>query len=67
MTQKQRILRYMEDHGSISQKDASMLGIGRLAARILELRRAGYAIECEWVPGVNEYGPYRYGRYRIAS
>ena len=35
MTQKQRILRYMEDHGSISQKDASRIYMKSAKRKIL--------------------------------
>lgn len=67
MTQKQRILEYIKKNGSISQLEAMRLGIGRLSARIMELRLAGFDIRCDLVSGVNEYGPYKYGRYSLAA
>lgn len=65
--QKKRILQYMKIHGSISQGEAYKIGIGRLSARIMELRIAGYNIRCEMILGEDEYGPYRYGRYYLEA
>ena len=42
------------------------LGIARLAARVLDLRRQGIPIQMERVKGVNRYGDkITYGVYRI--
>ena len=57
MTQCERILRYMEDFGSISTLQAfNDLGITRLASRIHDLRRLGIGIESETRTAKNRYG-----------
>lgn len=44
-TQKQRVLEYIEEYGSITQLEASKeLGVMRLASRISDLKRDGYPI-----------------------
>lgn len=56
-TQAQRILGYMENHGSITQLEALKdLGVFRLASRISELRRKGYKIESQMVKVDNRFG-----------
>lgn len=69
MTQADRILRHLEDFGSITQAEAySEYGIMRLASRIDELRQKGVPIVTECVRGKNRYGePTRYGRYRMGA
>ena len=48
MTQHERILKYIEDFGSISPMEAfTDLGITKLATRISEMRRAGIEIAGE--------------------
>ena len=48
MTQAQKILRHIKSLGSISPQEAFRdYQITRLAARILDLKRAGYRIETE--------------------
>jgi len=66
MTQCERILAYMDQHGGITQMDANRLSITRLAARIYDLRQRGIEITEEPVTGKNEYGPYRCSRYKRA-
>lgn len=57
MTQCQRVLKYMDDFGSISTMQAfSDLGVTRLASRIHDLKRMGYQIESETHHSVNRYG-----------
>ena len=57
MTQCERILKYMEDFGSISSFQAfGDLGITRLASRIHDLKRMGVAIESETRTAKNRYG-----------
>ena len=57
MTQCERILKYMEDFGSISTMQAfSDLGITRLASRIHDLRRMGIDIDKDTVTRHNRYG-----------
>ena len=67
MTQKERILQYMLDFGSISPLEAMYdLGCMRLASRIGELKRAGYTINKQTEHGRNRYGKKTsYARYSL--
>lgn len=57
MTQKERIVQYMDDFGSITTMQAfSDLGITRLASRIHELVSNGLPIKKEMVSSKNRYG-----------
>lgn len=47
MTQEQKILGYLDQHGKITQRDALNLGIYRLASRISDMRRDGIPIKSE--------------------
>ena len=69
MTQHDRILRHLEDVGSLTQAEAFLeYGIGRLSSRICELRAAGYPIKSEFVAGKNRYGePISFVRYSLES
>lgn len=66
MTQCERILKYMDDFGSISSYQAMVdLGVGRLASRIHDLRALGIEIESETKTAKNRYGePTHYSVYR---
>jgi hypothetical protein len=49
MTQHERILDYMDKHGSISQLEGAIhLHITKINTRISELRRKGYNIPDTW-------------------
>ena len=65
--QTDRVLSYMERHGSITQQEASeALGVARLGARIYDLRRSGHPIVSERETGRNRFGERtRYARYWI--
>ena len=66
-TQNSKVLRYIEEHGSITPLEAMRFGCMRLAARLKDLRTAGHAIESEMVSMVDEDGEItRYARYRKA-
>lgn len=67
MTQHERILRHLQDGGTLTQAEAFMeYGIGRLSSRICELRAAGYPINSEFVAGKNRYGELvSYVRYSL--
>lgn len=69
MTQNERILRHLEDYGSITQMDAMQdYGIMRLASRVNDLRREGHPIVTEVVEGRNRYGEKtRWARYRMGA
>lgn len=57
MNQKERVKKYMEDFGSITQVEACRdLGVYRLGARIFDLRRDGVNIKKEIRSGMNRYG-----------
>lgn len=68
MTQCERVLKYIEDFGSISTVQAFMdIGVARLASRIHDLRRMGVQIVSETVYTRNRYGePTHYSVYRRA-
>lgn len=56
-TQADRIIRYMQDFGSITSREAiNDLGVYRLASRISELRKNGYAINRRMIKVKNRYG-----------
>lgn len=56
-SQCQRIVKYLNDFGSITQLQAlADLGVMRLASRISELRKKGYAIDDAQVMVINRYG-----------
>lgn len=44
MTQNDKIIKYMQTYGKISQLDAFQMGIGRLASRIWEIKKAGFDV-----------------------
>lgn len=68
-TQEQRILKYLDKHGSITQIEALKdLGVMRLASRVSDLRRQGVKIVGKMVKVENRYGETcRIKRYSIAS
>ena len=69
MKQKERILQYMRDFGSITQLEAMRdLGCMRLGARVYDLKRDGYAINKEMETSKNRYGEdTSYARYRLVD
>jgi len=68
-TQKERILDYIKQFGSISSWEAySDLGITQLGARIDQLKKEGYEFKTEWECKKNRYGENTsYKRYSIAE
>lgn len=69
LSQKERIMKYLDDFGSITQLEAIRdLSVMRLGARILELRKLGFPIVRETETAKNRYGQtVRYARYRLAA
>ena len=65
MTQKEMVLKYIADFGSITPMQAfSDLGITKLATRISEMRRDGMRFKIQAVKSKNRYGkPTRFARY----
>lgn len=56
-SQKERVLRYINDFGSISSFEAYKdLGITQLGARIWELKKDGVEIMTRWKSSLNRYG-----------
>lgn len=66
MTQKQRILQYIDECGAITPQEAMIyLSVMRLAARIKELEQDGILLRHDWKDGFNKFGePIRYMEYR---
>lgn len=57
MTQCDRIIKYINDFGSITTMQAfNDLGVTRLASRINDLKNMGYSFDSEFVTGKNRYG-----------
>lgn len=67
VTQAEKILRHMQDYGSITQLEAMQdYGIMRLASRISDLKKAGFIISSRRVKGTNRYGePTFYSIYTL--
>ena len=59
MTQKQRLLIYLEQGNKINPLKAwKELGIYRLASRICDLRKEGNEVKDEWLEVPNRYGEF---------
>ena len=66
MTQCEKILRYMELHGSITARQAlNECGCMRLAARIHDLREQGHDIHMELVKVRTRQGSTYVARYKL--
>ena len=65
VTQKERIIKYIKDFGSITSFQAyADLGITQLGARIDNLQKEGYKFKKETENGKNRYGDaVHYTRY----
>lgn len=68
MTQKQMVLDYIKQFGSISTYEAFVdLGITRLAARIWDIKEDGQEFDIDWVTKTNRFGDLvKFKRYRFA-
>lgn len=66
-TQYDRILRHINDFGSITQAEATNeYGISRLASRIYDLKKRGFEFDTVTVYGKNRYGEKtKFTRYSI--
>ena len=69
ITQRQRIVKYIRDFGSITSFEAyADLGITQLATRIKELKDEGYKFKTEWINSKNKYGePISFKRYFLVD
>ena len=57
MTQRELILQYIEDFGSITPMQAfADLGITKLATRISEMRKDGIEFKIDTIKTINRYG-----------
>lgn len=67
ITQRDRVLQYIQDFGSISSWDAYKdLGITQLATRIFELKERGYSFKTERINTKNRYGDSsHYSKYTL--
>ena len=67
MTQCERVLKHLEQHGTITPMEAiKELGIMRLGARIWDLKHEGHDIRRKLVTGKNRHGEtVRYAEYRL--
>ena len=65
MNQKELILKYIKDFGSITYYEAVKdLGICQFGARLKELKKKGYVFSDKWITKKNRYGkPVRFKRY----
>lgn len=69
VTQKQRVLQYIKDFGSITSWQAyEDLGVMQLGTRIFELKKAGIKIKKERVTKLNRYGDKcHFDKYMLAE
>lgn len=69
MTQQQMVLAYIEQNGSITNRQAMIdLGVGRLPSRVNELRASGHKIITVMESAPNRYGKMtRFARYKLAT
>ena len=69
ITQKDRILEYIRNFGSISSFEAyADLGITQLGTRIDQLKKEGYEFKTEWESNTNRFGEKTdYKRYYLAD
>lgn len=68
-TQKQRIINYIREFGSITSYEAyADLGITQLGARIDQLKKDGYEFKTEWESSTNRFGERTdYKRYYLVD
>lgn len=69
ITQRDRVINYIREFGSISSWEAYKdLGITQLATRIKELKEEGYIFKTEWESITNRFGEKTdYKRYYLAD
>lgn len=66
-TQNERIIRHLQDYGSITSLEAMQeYGIMRLASRICDIKKSGFPVTKETEIAKNRYGePVHYARYKL--
>lgn len=67
MTQCERVLKHIQQYGTITTKQAyDLYGITRLGARIYDLKNQGYDIVADSVPVKNRFGEKAHvARYKL--
>lgn len=67
--QKQRVINYIREFGSITSFEAyADLGVTQLGARIDQLKKEGYEFKTEWESSKNRYGEKtEYKRYFLVD
>ena len=67
MSDKNRVLAYLREHGSITPLEAlNSFGCYRLGARVWDLRHDGHNIVTEIIEGTDRHGePARFARYTL--
>lgn len=67
MTQKERVLNYLQENSSITPMEAwNRLGVYRLGARVHELRKEGHDIKSSLTEVKNKFGEAcRVAEYRL--
>lgn len=64
--QCEALIDYLTRHGTITPNEAlSALGIGRLSARVLDLKHAGFGIATEIIEVQTRFGTAKVARYSI--
>ena len=65
MTQNERVIRHLQDFGSITSWESfSEYGITRLSAIIYNLKEMGFLFNDEWITTVNRYAePTSFKKY----
>lgn len=69
ISQKQRIVNYIREFGSITDLEATRdLGILQFGTRLHELKKEGYEFKTKWESSTNRYGEkVEYKRYYLAD
>lgn len=69
ITQRDRVIQYINDFGSITSYQAfTDLGVTQLATRIFELKKRGYVFTKERIDTENRYGDKtHYDRYSLVE
>jgi hypothetical protein len=64
MSQCEKLLRYLQEHGSITGMDSIRLGVMNYKGRICDLRKRGIEIDTTWETHTNADGEKKtYARY----
>ena len=67
MTQAQKIINHIKEHGSITTMDAFGMGITRLASRVYEMKKQGIEFETIQDAAKNRDGEtVHFVRYKLA-